>query len=66
VVAQYNADQLLTQREKVSGEIKEILTSRASEFHIFIDDVAITHLQFSREFTASIEGKQVAQQNAEK
>jgi regulator of protease activity HflC (stomatin/prohibitin superfamily) len=66
VVAQYNADQLLTQREKVSAEIKEILVNRAADFHIFLDDVAITHLEFGREFTSAIEGKQVAQQNAEK
>ena len=66
VVAQYNADQLLTQREKVSGEIKEILVNRARDFHITLDDVAITHLQFGKEFTQAIEGKQVAQQNAEK
>lgn len=66
VVAQYNADQLLTQREKVSAEIKEILISRAAEFHIHLDDVAITELQFGREFSQAIEGKQVAQQNAEK
>jgi len=66
VVAQYNADQLLTQREKVSAEIKEILINRATDFHILLDDVAITHLEFGREFTQAIEGKQVAQQNAEK
>jgi regulator of protease activity HflC (stomatin/prohibitin superfamily) len=66
VVAQYNADQLLTQREKVSSEIKDILISRARDFHIHLDDVAITHLQFGKEFTQAIEGKQVAQQNAEK
>ena len=29
VVAQYNADQLLTQREKVSLEIRDILAKRA-------------------------------------
>jgi len=66
VVAQYNADQLLTQREKVSAEIKEVLTNRAADFNILLDDVAITHLNFGKEFTQAIEGKQVAQQNAEK
>lgn len=66
VVAQYNADQLLTQREKVSLEIREILSKRAKEFNIILDDVSITHLQFSRDFAQSIEKKQVAQQEAEK
>ena len=66
VVAQYNADQLLTQREKVSLEIREILSKRAKEFEIILDDVSITHLQFSKDFAQSIEKKQVAQQEAEK
>lgn len=66
VVAQYNADQLLTQREKVSLEIKDILSKRASEFDIYLDDVSITHLRFSREFAQAIEAKQVAQQMAER
>ena len=66
VVAQYNADQLLTQREKVSLEIREVLAKRAKEFEIILDDVSITHLQFSKDFAQSIEKKQVAQQEAEK
>jgi prohibitin 1 len=66
VVAQYNADQLLTQREKVSLEIRETLSKRAKEFNINLDDVSITHLQFSKDFAQSIERKQVAQQEAEK
>lgn len=66
VVAQYNADQLITQREKVSLEIREKLSQRAQEFDIILDDVSITHLQFSREFAQAIEQKQVAQQMAER
>jgi prohibitin 1 len=66
VVAQYNADQLLTQREKVSLEIREILSKRASDFNMVLDDVSITHLQFSKDFAQSIERKQVAQQEAER
>jgi prohibitin 1 len=66
VVAQYNADQLLTQREKVSMEIRENLSKRAKEFEITLDDVSITHLEFSKDFASAIEQKQVAQQEAEK
>ena len=61
VIAQYNAEQLLTQREKVSAEIRTDLAKRAEEFNIVLDDISITHLAFSREFAASIEQKQVAQ-----
>lgn len=65
-VAQYNAEQLISQREKVSKEIREVLSKRAREFDIILDDVSITDLQFTRDFTAAIESKQVAQQMAER
>jgi len=44
VVAQYNAEQLISQREKVSREIREILEKRALDFNIILDDVSITDL----------------------
>ena len=65
-VAQYDAEQLLTAREKVSSQIRAGLHERAAEFGIILEDVSITHLLFSREFTAAIEQKQVAQQEAER
>ncbi|XP_050381381.1 prohibitin-1, mitochondrial [Argentina anserina] len=66
VVAQYNASQLITQREAVSREIRNLLTARAKNFNIALDDVSITSLTFGREFTAAIEAKQVAAQEAER
>jgi prohibitin 2 len=66
VVAQYNAGQLITQREVVSRNIRAMLVSRAAEFNIILDDVAITHLTFGKEYTAAVESKQVAQQDAER
>eukprot|EP01114_Cavostelium_apophysatum_P020235 TRINITY_DN672_c0_g1_i1.p1 TRINITY_DN672_c0_g1~~TRINITY_DN672_c0_g1_i1.p1 ORF type:complete len:314 (-),score=52.63 TRINITY_DN672_c0_g1_i1:245-1069(-) len=66
VVAQFNASQLITQREQVSRLIRHRLIERAKDFHIALDDVSITHLSFGREYTAAIEAKQVAQQEAER
>lgn len=66
VVAQYNASQLITQREAVSREIRKILTERANNFNIALDDVSITSLSFGKEFTHAIEAKQVAAQEAER
>eukprot|EP00166_Cyanidium_caldarium_P003336 ctg_324.g211 len=66
IVAQYNAEQLLTQREKVSKQIRETLTNRARAFDIELDDVSMTHLTFGKEFANAIEQKQVAQQEAER
>lgn len=66
VVAQFNASQLITQREKVSRLVKENLTRRASKFNILLDDVSITYMTFSPEFSAAVEAKQIAQQDAQK
>eukprot|EP00924_Labyrinthula_sp_SR-Ha-C_P013275 snap_masked-scaffold_45-processed-gene-1.29-mRNA-1 protein AED:0.05 eAED:0.05 QI:0/-1/0/1/-1/1/1/0/279 len=66
VVAQFNAAQLLTQREKVSMMIRQALKERLTYFHILLDDVSIIDLQFGREFMHAVEQKQVAQQDAER
>jgi prohibitin 2 len=66
VVAQFNASELLTKRDVVSKQIREMLVKRADDFHILMDDVAITHLAFSKEYTAAVEAKQVAKQEAER
>jgi len=66
VVAQYKAEELLTKRAEVSASIRDALTKRAAFFNLILDDVAITHLTFGRDFAAAIESKQVAQQDAER
>ena len=66
VVAQFNASQLITQREKVSRLIRENLVRRASKFNILLDDFSITYMTFSPEFTNAVEAKQIAQQDAQR
>ncbi|TMX02442.1 hypothetical protein EJD97_021570 [Solanum chilense] len=66
VVAQFNADQLLTERPQVSALVRESLVRRAKDFNIVLDDVAITHLSYGAEFSKAVEQKQVAQQEAER
>ncbi|XP_010312791.1 prohibitin-3, mitochondrial [Solanum lycopersicum] len=66
VVAQFNADQLLTDRPQVSALVRESLIKRAKDFNIVLDDVAITHLSYGAEFSKAVEQKQVAQQEAER
>lgn len=65
-MAQFNASQLITQRQEVSSLIRKRLVERARDFNILLDDVSITHLNFGKEYTAAIEAKQVAQQEAER
>lgn len=50
----------------VSKDIRRILGERARYFHIVLEDVSITNLTFSKEYTAAVEAKQVAQQEAER
>lgn len=66
VIAQYNAEQLLTQREKVSKEVREAIVQRAKQFNIQLEDVSIIHLNYGKEFAKAIEEKQVAEQEAER
>lgn len=66
VVAEFDAGELITQREMVSQRVHTELTARAAQFGLILDDISITHLTFGREFTAAVELKQVAQQEAEK
>mmetsp|Transcript_26717 Transcript_26717/g.68658 ORF Transcript_26717/g.68658 Transcript_26717/m.68658 type:complete len:266 (-) Transcript_26717:92-889(-) len=66
IVAQYNASQLITQREQISMNIRRNLAERAADFGIQLEDVAITNLGFGKEYTAAVEAKQVAQQEAER
>ncbi|KAJ4901023.1 Prohibitin-4 [Raphanus sativus] len=66
VVAQFNADQLLTERPQVSALVRDSLIKRARDFNIELDDVAITHLSYGMEFSRAVEAKQVAQQEAER
>lgn len=65
-VAQFNADQLLTQREQVSKQVSTSLRKRAGDFNIVLEDVALTHLSFGIEYSRAIEAKQVSQQEAER
>ncbi len=66
VVAQFTAAELIFQREHVSRLIAQHLKQRADRFAILLEDVSITHLAFGNEYTAAIEAKQVAQQEAER
>ncbi|KAI0786004.1 band 7 family-domain-containing protein [Abortiporus biennis] len=65
IVAQFDAAELITQRE-VSSRIREDLLQRAGEFNLKLEDVSITHLTFGKEFTQAVEAKQIAQQDAER
>lgn len=66
VVAQYPAEQLITQREAISREVREALSYKTQQYGIILDDVSLVHIGFSPDFAKAIEEKQVAEQTAER
>ncbi len=62
VTAQFNAEDLILNREQVKNAITESLSSRLRERGIITEMVSITNFQFSDTFTAAIESKVAAEQ----
>ena len=50
VVAEFDADELVTQREHVSRDIRDRLIRRAENYNIVFRDVSITKLEFRLRF----------------
>lgn len=51
---------------QVSLLIRKELVERARDFNIILDDVSLTELSFGKDYTAAVESKQVAQQEAQR
>eukprot|EP00906_Rhabdomonas_costata_P010153 RCo014258 len=67
VVAQFNAEELITKRELVSLKIRQIMEVRArTDYGMVLDDISLMDVKFSQEFMHAVEMKQVAQQEAER
>ncbi len=64
ITARYTAVELITQREKVRNEIKDLLKQRLITYDIVVDDFSIVNFRFSQQFEAAIEAKQTAEQLA--
>jgi len=66
VTAKYTAAELLTRRPEVTDGIEKIMINKLQPRGILVDQFSIVDFKFSDQFTQAIEGKQAAQQDAEK
>jgi len=64
VTAKYNAEELITKRPLVKGDIESAIAERLRQFHIITEVTSITDFQFSTLFAKAIESKVEAEQNA--
>jgi regulator of protease activity HflC (stomatin/prohibitin superfamily) len=63
--AKYTAEQLITNREAVRIQAEEELATQLLPYHVIVENFNIVNFDFSPEFNAAIEAKQVAQQQVE-
>lgn len=64
VVAQYNAEELITKRDVVSQQIESMLSAKLKQYDLYVDSISITGFNFSPAYAQAIEAKQVAEQHA--
>lgn len=60
--AQFNAEELITQREAVKNRARDFLRERLGTSGVIVDELNIVTFEFSRAFNDAIEAKQVAAQ----
>lgn len=62
VIARYNAEALILNRENLSNEVKELLMEDLAPYGVNVTGVSITDIDFTDAFTNAVEAKQVATQ----
>jgi regulator of protease activity HflC (stomatin/prohibitin superfamily) len=64
IISIYDAQDLITKREQLAGEIKDKISTDLAVYNVIVDGVNITNFDFSTAYDQAIETKQIAQQNA--
>jgi prohibitin 2 len=65
ITSKFTAEELITKRTDVAKMAQEALAKQMLAYHIIVENFNIVNFAFSPEYTASIEQKQVAQQQVE-
>ncbi len=60
--AKYSAEELISNRERISYEVLDLLTDQLSFYDLTVREIAIEDIDFTDAFTDAIEAKQVATQ----
>lgn len=60
----YNVESILTNREKISQDTQKAINDKLAKYGIVIDSFNAANLDFSKEYNAAIEKKQIAEQEA--
>lgn len=66
VMAEYTAEEVITQRKQVKAEVDHFLTDRLAPYYLIVDDISLVHVHFSERFGEAVETKQIAEQEAKK
>ncbi len=66
ICARYNAEELITKRETVSGEVLESAQNILGEYGVVVERVSIAQFDFSDAFDEAVEAKVTAEQAAQK
>lgn len=62
--AKFTAEELITKREQVRDEVKNLLTARLAVNGLRVEQFSIVNFDFSKSFNEAIEAKVTAEQNA--
>ena len=63
VTSQYTAEQLVTQRAKVSQDIVQTLQAKLAKYRIIVSDINVQNFHFDDQFAEAVRQKVVAGQN---
>lgn len=64
--AKRTAEEILTKRMELKEEIDQTLIKRLAQYHVLVNDVSLTNLDFTDEFNKAVEEKQIAEQSAKR
>lgn len=60
----YNVESILTNREVISEDTKKAINEKLQKYGIVVDSFNAANLDFSKEYNAAVEKKQIAEQEA--